>query len=210
MPDEADNRDGTVFLVAPDVVVTAAHLLMDPKSGEYREPAVVSFPTAFGGREQATVLQVEVGPFDPTARRSRGDWAALKIEEVSGRPLLPMGEACHGALHVIGFTGPALPRESVCKLVQLSTYPYDKRSVIWTSCDATNGMSGGPILEERPDGSVMVIGVLSLELARKPPWSFGPAMTVELREAIEDLSDYPAPDFRVCDTPDPSGTEDAN
>jgi len=69
-------------------------------------------------------------------------------------------------------------------------------------------MSGGPILEERPDGSVMVIGVLSLELARKPPWSFGPAMTVELREAIEKLSAHPAPDFRLCDTPGQSETQD--
>lgn len=191
-------RDGTVFLISPDIVLTAAHLLRESKTGEYKKPKEVIFQDDLGLIRRIKVEAVEVGPFKKTISRARGDWAVLKINPLEDRTPIPIGEACEGNLRIAGYAGSTRPRESECKLVEISAYPYDKSQVIWTSCDAVNGMSGGPILQESDSGNLRSVGVLSLELDRKPPWSFGPAVTTLLQDQIKKLSNYPVPIFEHC------------
>lgn len=193
-------RTGTVFLVSPDIALTAAHLLRDSVSGLYQNPEELVFNDDLGGIRRMSVEAFEVGPFKKTISRARGDWAVLKIAPLDSHPLISIGEVCKGGkLRIAGYAGLSRPRESECKLVDISAYPYDRNQVIWSSCDAVNGMSGGPIFQQSHSGVLTAVGVLSLELDRKPPWSFGPAVTDLLRAAIENLSDYPPPQFERCD-----------
>ncbi len=197
-------RKASGFRVAEDLILTAAHTIRHPEAtAQDGRPLDVTFFADDGTPHRFTVRDVSVGPFDPRIYRSRGDWALLKIdppERFTAR--LSLGAPCDGTLHLPSYTVRGEPLEAVCKTVELAAYPYNKKIAIWTSCDAANGMSGSPIVEDR-DGEPVAVGVLSLELAGKPPWSFGPVITEDLREEIARFSDYEFPGYRGCSNPRP-------
>jgi hypothetical protein len=198
-------RKAAGFRIAEDLILTAAHTLRHPEAnGAEGEPLDVTFFDADGSAHRVPVREAALGPFNPRTYRSRGDWALLKIDPPRRfQSRIPLGAPCGGELHLPSLMAGGEPVEAVCKPVELAAYPYNKSLAIWTSCDAANGMSGSPIVEDRGDGSLVAVGVLSLELAGKPPWSFGPVITPDLREAIARLSDYEAPPFRGCSSARP-------
>lgn len=186
----ARRQVGTAFLVGECHVMTAFHsaffrdaqaISSDELVGGPRPGHALAFyigpdperPGLFRHRSVARV--VDYGNYHPAAPRGMtGDWAILQLEDCLGRD--------YGFLPTLRpTTGDYLPRGPLMTI----SFPYSGWSragvaveegcrardsgpvtgLIAVDCAFEGGMSGGPVLEQQPDGQWRVVGIMQLRFS---------------------------------------------
>jgi protease YdgD len=155
-------------LIAPSVVVTAAHCLYNPRTRAMLQP--VSLHVLLGYqraqyRWHRQVARITVGPgFDGTAGRPQpGDWARLDLTEAVPVPPLPLFDGSVGSGTAVVLAGYNQDRAQLlmadldCHVLHVTALPDGARFVSH-DCAATRGTSGAPLLTKR-DGGWAIIAI---------------------------------------------------
>ncbi len=158
----------TGVLIAPSVVVTAAHCLYNPRTRALLQP--VSLHVLFGYqrgtyRWHRLVRRVTVGAgFDGTTGRPQPrDWARLDLAEAVPVPPLPLFDGAVAAGMAVALAGYNQDRAQLlmadldCRVLHVAALP-DGASFLAHNCEGTHGTSGGPLLTRR-DGGWAVIAI---------------------------------------------------
>jgi protease YdgD len=155
-------------LIAPTVVVTAAHCLYNARTRAMLQP--VSLHVLFGYqrsqyRWHRQVARITVGPgFDGTAGRPQpGDWARLDLTEAVPVPPLPLFGNGAGPGTEVALAGYNQDRAQLlmadlgCHVRHVAPLSGGA-SFVAHDCAATRGTSGAPLLTKR-DGVWSVIAI---------------------------------------------------
>ncbi len=147
-------------LVAPDVVVTAAHCLESKE-----DPTALQFRT--GGYPDApafAVDQIAIHPLydrinDPWPWRFRFDMAVAHLGEAVPAdvavPFAPGGEASVGeALYLVSWRSGSRPRQRTCPVIA-GIY-----GLVTLACEVRGGESGAPVLRKTASG-LQIVAVIS-------------------------------------------------
>ncbi|MBS1069197.1 trypsin-like serine peptidase [Gluconobacter cerinus] len=150
----------TGFAVAPNVVMTAAHCLWLPKTHTYIRPGDVHVLMGYSRgsyRQHAHVVRFIIPPgYDPKNESATGasDRATLLLSEpvIATRDLLPAIPVQDGARAML--VGYSQDRNEVpfgdldCHINGVTV-----SGLVHHDCEATKGVSGAPLLLQKPDGT---------------------------------------------------------
>ncbi len=187
----SESTSCTATLVAPNVIVTAAHCVF-PKGEKLPASSMVFTPTA-GAQRLPAVRVAEIvalgvqkmDPDKPEATPTEVDWAVLRLESAitniapiavealalaeidrrmqTGETLSSLGYGRYGYA-----LGDHLYRSEGCKLLpewrELEAEKNDH--LVLTTCQVMHGDSGGPVLIGRQDSDRRLIAVVSRFWAR--------------------------------------------
>ncbi len=155
-------------LIAPSVVLTAAHCLYNPRTRALLQP--VSLHVLFGYQRDAyrwhrQVAHITVGPgFDGSKGPAQpSDWARLELAEPVPVLPLPLSEGGVSAGMVVALAGynqdraQLLMADPACHVLRVGLLPGGARFLAH-DCAATRGTSGAPLLA-RQDGGWTVIAI---------------------------------------------------
>lgn len=143
----------TGTLVAPDLVLTALHCLLD-RTGAPRDPASVLFAPGWAAGEAAAVLAgAEIIPARPRGLAPALELALLRL--AAPAPVAPIGLAppADGPFLTLGYDRrgpPQLARHEGCHLIGRPA------AMLALDCPAVSGHSGGPVLQDGALVAVMV------------------------------------------------------
>ena len=153
-------------LIAPSVVLTAAHCLYNPRTRALLQP--LSLHVLFGYqraqyRWHRQVARFAVGAgFDGTTGRPQpGDWARLELSEavpLTPLPLLDGGVASGWAVALAGYNqdrAQLLMGDLDCHVLHVATVSANA-TFIFHDCAATRGTSGAPLLTKRDGGWAVI------------------------------------------------------
>jgi protease YdgD len=153
-------------LIAPAVVVTAAHCLYNPRTRALLQP--VSLHVLFGYqraqyRWHRRVARITVGAgFDGTAGRPQpADWARLELAEavpVTPLPLFDRGVGSGMAVALAGYNqdrAQLLVADRACHVLHVATLAGGA-SFVTHDCAATRGTSGAPLLTRQDHGWAVI------------------------------------------------------
>jgi len=162
----------TGFLIAPAVVMTAAHCLYLPRVGRFVQPDSVHVLVGYRAgrfRAHARAVRLVVPPgYDPRNEPATTglDRAVLVLE----RPVAAGSDVAHlapvppSAPAEIRLVGYGQDREEVpvgdpsCRLTGTAR-DGGGRGLLLHDCEATRGTSGAPLFWRAPDGQWQVIGL---------------------------------------------------
>ncbi len=158
----------TGVLVAPDLVLTAAHCLVT-RNQTIARPESLRFLLGYRLGEfaaAAQVVQIRTGEgFDPVRRGPTvADWALLRLAAPLAAQPLPLWEASLSAGQRVMLAGYQQDRPEVLLADTGCELLGREAGLLRHSCSATRGASGAPLLLVLPDGRVAVAGVLAVAL----------------------------------------------
>ena len=159
----------TGVLIAPTIVLTAAHCLYNPRTRMMLQP--VSLHVLFGFerdtyRWHRLVTRVTIGRgFDPGWPAPQHlDWARLELPEPVPVPPLPVAsKQLPGGIEVAlaGYNqdrAELLMADPHCHLRHITTVS-DGSAMLEHDCSGTRGTSGGPLLARQEGGGWVVVGI---------------------------------------------------
>ena len=184
----------TGALVAPDLVLTAAHCLYDPRTGGRVDPATIWFEAGLSGRRAVALRQVVRAVMHPQYRYRPGgshqigsDLAVLKLDRPISRsriqPLAMSNGAARGdVLGVLSYTRHHATRQRLKE--SCSVLARQSRTLVM-SCLVDFGASGSPVLELRPGLPPRLVSVISAKAAMgNRRVSIGTALDASLRDLM--------------------------
>ena len=155
----------TGTLIAPDLVLTAAHCLVAPGSNRFAHPHAVQFLLGYergGFRARSRVVQYRMGlDYNPqTGQPAREDWAVLTLETPLPGPYLPLLDRPPRPRTALMLGGYQADRPEVIQADRECRLLDARAGVLLHDCAGTRGSSGGPILVRTREGWA-VAGVAS-------------------------------------------------
>lgn len=158
----------TASLIAPDLVLTAAHCMYDIRHGRAINPRSITFEAGLNGRSAKAARKVVKAVVHPGYRHGQTalyqtgtDLAVLRLSSPIGavRPLLLASAPVQGAqVDVMSYSRQhkrSLRRQTSCQV--LSARP----SSLITSCRVDLGASGSPVLQLLPGRPPRLVSVIS-------------------------------------------------
>lgn len=156
----------TGVLVAPDLVLTAAHCLVT-RAGGLARPESLRFLLGYRLGEYAAlgqVASVRVAPGFDAARRGpvEADWALLRLAAPLPVAPLPLWDAPVPPGARLMLAGYQQDRPEVLLANMDCALLGREGALLRHGCAATRGASGAPLLLVLPDGRVAVAGVAAV------------------------------------------------
>lgn len=156
----------TGVLVAPDLVLTAAHCLVT-RAGGFARPESMRFLLGYRLGEYAAlgrVVSVRMGAGFDAARRGPvdADWALLRLAAPLQTQGLPIWDAPVAPGARVMLAGYQQDRPEVLLADTSCAVSGREGALLRHGCAATRGVSGAPLLLVLPDGRVAVAGVAAV------------------------------------------------
>lgn len=189
----------TGALIAPDLVLTAAHCLYDRATGQRVDHETIEFLAGWrDGRASAyrDIRRAVVHPdynYDGTAstERVRNDLALLELSQpIRNTQVTPFETAERPTKgDEIGVVSYALERSEAPSLQEQCHVMARKTGVLIMSCDVNFGSSGAPIFRFDHDGTPRIVSVVSAKAEVKgTPVSLGTALASPLARLKAELA----------------------